>query len=136
MISYKLEYMKCDEEREKLKKQIEYFRKNLDDAYSELRECIKKEEREEILRRVEEISKVKAEEILKSEEFKEKMFLLIENIIENTFSELADVYAERLTQVITETIEEEISKILERRINNIKEIIKKKLEYAIYDMTV
>jgi copper chaperone CopZ len=46
MVSYKMEYMKCDEEREKLKKQIEKLNKDLEEAYLELKLCMTKEEKE------------------------------------------------------------------------------------------
>jgi len=136
MVSYKLSYLACEEEREKLRKEVEKLREELGNAHLELKMCMTKEEKEEILRKVEEISKMKAEEILRSEEFREKIWMLLDNTLEEIFRKLADSYAERFIETIAETIEEKINKILEKEINEIKESIKRALEDVIYDMMV
>jgi predicted polyphosphate/ATP-dependent NAD kinase len=136
MVSYKPEYLICDEEREKLRKEVKKLREELGNAHLELRMCLKKEEKEEILKKAEEVSKMKAEEILKSEEFKERLWAEVENIIEKVFDGLADSYAERLASMIAETLEVEILKIMEKKTAKIKEIVKQVLEDTIYNMTV
>jgi len=136
MVSYKIRYLACEDEREKLRKEVEKLREELGNAHLELRMCMTKEEKEKILKKVEEVSKMKAEEILKSEEFKERIWAEVEDIVDKIFDGLANSYAERLASMIAETLEEEILKIMEKKTAKIKEIVKQVLEDAIYNMMV
>jgi uncharacterized membrane-anchored protein YjiN (DUF445 family) len=133
MVSYKLSYLKCEEENEKLKKEVEKLRSYLDETYTELRDCMKKEEADKILEKVEEVSKMKVEEILKDENTRETLYDKITDIIDDIFNNIADQIAERIIEEITEKLDEIITKAIDKRKEKIRQRILETLKDIIYD---
>jgi len=133
MVSYKLEYLRCSEENEKLKKEIEKLRSYLDETYIELRDCMKKEEADKILEKVEEVSKMKVEEILKDENTREALYDKITDIIDDIFKDVINQIVERIIEEITEELDEIITKTIDKRKEKIRQRILETLKDIIYD---
>jgi len=136
MVSYKLEYLKCDEEREKLRKEVEKLRGYLDETYTELRDCLKRDEAEKILKKAEEIANAKAEEILKDVKIRDLIEDEIISIVEDIFEDMSMWIIEKVSQDIAERLDEIIIKAIEKRKDQIRKQILKALSDVIHGKIV
>jgi Glu-tRNA(Gln) amidotransferase subunit E-like FAD-binding protein len=136
MVSYKLEYLKCIEERENLKKEIVRLDKDLAKAYAELNECLKRDEAEKILRKAEEIANAKAEELLKDVKIRDLIEDEIINIVEDIFEDMSMWIIEKVSQDIVERLDEIITKAIEKRKDQIRKQILRALSDVIHGKIV